>query len=305
MKVLCSIVIVNYNTRDLVETCLMALKALPDLADAPYEIIVIDNGSSDGSRDFLSSYEDEVCTVTLSTENRGFAAGCNLGIAQASGRYILLLNTDAFPQAGAIKLLISSLENQADSGIAGPQLLFPDGRWQRSIGMTLSPRTAWYEAMGLTSLRHVLAMGLWRLTGQWWHSRSVQYVDGACMLIRQEVVQAIGGLDERYFFFVEDAEFCARARAKGWQIRYVPQSHVIHLRGGSSSRKDHVRTVQARIRSEKIFVLNTQGEDAWRHFVFWRRVNFWWRMQLALLAGHRERYTLYNAAYKSYGEATA
>jgi len=264
---------------------------------------VVDNASTDGSHEWLQTLKDERIHCILSPENLGFAKGCNLGIQQASGDAILLLNTDAFPEPGALKTLMTYLEDYPDVGIIGPQLLYPDGRWQRSTGRVLSPRSAFLDAVGITSLQHVLAAWLWPLTGRWWRPQEVEYVDGACMLLRRAMVEQIGGLDERFFFFVEDAEYCARARLHGWKVIYLPQSHVVHLRGGSSSRKNHERTVKMRAHSEKQFVVSFQSEQAWSRVAFWRQVNYWWRMQLAKFTGQKERYERYKTVYQAYGES--
>ncbi|MGC9358724.1 MAG: glycosyltransferase family 2 protein, partial [Anaerolineae bacterium] len=260
-------------------------------------------GSTDGSREWLRSLQNHRFHGIFAPQNLGFAAGCNLGIQEARGDYLLLLNTDAFPRSGAISKLVTYIKRNPDVGIVGPQLIYPDGRWQRSTGRIPSPYAAFLDAMTLTSVQHLLSAALWRSTGRWWRPHLVEYVDGACMLIRQRVVEEIGDLDERFFFFVEDAEFCDRARRHGWKVVHVPQSQVVHLRGGSSSKKNYERAVRARMLSEEIFVRDSQGERAWHRFVFWRRVNFWWRMQWASLWGMRERYAKYEQTYRIYAES--
>lgn len=298
-----SVVIVNFNTLDLLQRCLEQLKEV--LTAFPAEIVLADNASTDGSREWIQALASQQIHCVLSPENLGFAGGCNLGIQQATGEYILLLNTDAFPESGALETLVEYLEQHPDVGIVGPQLVYPGGRWQRSTGRIPSPCSAFLDALGITSFEHTLATIMWPLIGHRWRSRAVEYVDGACMLIRRAVVDQIGDLDERFFFFVEDAEYCARARRHGWKVKYVPQSHVVHLRGGSSSQKDYARTVKLRARSEEILVCAMRGENAWQRVAFWRRVNFWWRMQLAGILRQRQRYARYRAAYQAYTESTS
>lgn len=300
MKKSLAVVIVNFNTLDLLQQCLEHLQKI--LTALPSKIVLVDNASTDGSQEWIQALANEQSHCILSPRNLGFAGGCNLGIQQSTAEYILLLNTDAFPEPGSLQTLVKYLEQHPDVGIVGPQLVYPNGRWQRSTGRVPSPRSAFLDAMGLTSLAHILVTIFWPLTGQWWRPREVEYVDGACMLIRRAVVDQIGSLDDSFFFFVEDAEYCARARQYGWKVIHLPESRVIHLRGGSAAKKDYESTVRFRVRSEKIFFLNTQNEKDWRRLAFWRKVNFAWRMQLARIIGRKELYKRYRTAYQVYKE---
>ncbi len=292
-----SIILLNYNTLELVKRCLKHLDSM-----GASDILIVDNASTDGSREWLQTLHDDRVHCIFSSRNLGFAGGCNLGIQRATGKYILLLNTDAFPESQALEILVAYLEQHPEVGIVGPQLLYPDGRWQRSTGRVPAPFSSFLDTIGITSLAHVAAAILWPLTGRWWTSCEVEYVDGACMLIRHDVVDQIGDLDESFFFFVEDAEYCARARQHGWKVVYVPQSHVIHFRGSSSARKNYEKTVKLRALSEKRFILKNQSEKALHWLVFWRRVNFYWRMWLAQLLRQQGRYQRYQTAYQVYAE---
>lgn len=298
-----SIVLVNYNTLDLIQQC---LEYLNHLADSPVSrIVIVDNGSTDGSRQWLQSLNKERYHVLLSDRNLGFAGGCNLGIQHTTSNYILLLNTDAFLSADALAVLTRYLDEHPDVGIVGPQLLYPDGSWQRSTGLIPSPRSAMLDALGITSMRRVIARLLWQWTGRWWFPYPVEYLDGACMLLRRDMLNQIGGLDERFFFYMEDADLCYRARQRGWQVFYVPQSRVVHLRGGSSSQKNLETSIRLRVQSERIFILSTQGRDAWQRFLFWRRWNYRARMYLACLFGQRRRKAKYRLAWQVYREASS
>jgi GT2 family glycosyltransferase len=296
-----AIVLVNYNTLNLLQEC---LTHLDHLAGSPAtHIVIVDNDSTDGSRQWLQALDREQYCVVLSDHNLGFAGGCNLGIQQTSANYILLLNTDAFLEPGALKLLVTYLDQHPQAGIAGPQLLYPNGHWQRSTGLIPSPKSAMLDALGFTSMVNFTASALWKLTGSRWQPRSVEYVDGACMLIRRVTIDQVGGLDEQFFFFVEDAEFCFRARQYGWKVMYIPQSRVVHLRGGSSSRKNLEQSLKMRVQSERTFVHQTYGAKAEQSFLFWRRLNYCWRMGLASLTGNRERYQRYRTAWQVYDGA--
>lgn len=295
-----SVVVVNYNTRSLLEGCLDTLAAL----DCPFEteVVVVDNGSTDGSREWLASPRETADQIVLSDQNVGFAAGCNLALQRAGGEYLLLLNTDAFPEPGALEILVAYLDAHPGVGIVGPQLVYPGGRWQRSGGRVPSPVTSALHALGVTSAGHVLAAAAWRLAGRWWWPRPIGYVDGASLMVRRAVIEEIGSLSERFFFFLEDAEFCLRARRNGWKVRLVPRSRVVHLRGKSSSQKDFRRAVQMRVAAEAQFVRDAYGEAGWRRYRRWMCLNHRWRLALCQLL-HRSdsacnRYQLTWEAYR-------
>lgn len=292
------VIIVNYNTLGLLRQCLDHLLAIGVEGE---QITIIDNASSDGSREWLQISGADQFQVVLSPHNSGFASGCNLGIRKTTRKYVLLLNTDAFPNQGALETLVEYLEQHTEVGIVGPQLLYPDGRWQRSAGRIPSPRTALLDALGITSVGHIVTAFLSPLTKRWLHPRAVEYVDGACMLIKRVTIEDIGLFDERFFFFVEDAEFCYRARKNGWLTYYIPQSRVVHLRGGSSSQKNHQASTAMQLNSRKLFVEQVYGKEGWKEVAFWSAINYWWRYRvyqiLARNTAKREKYQFLNQTY--------
>lgn len=122
------------------------------------------------------------------------------------------------------------------------------------------------------------------------------------MMIRRQVIQEIGGLDERFFLFVEDAEYCQRARRNGWLVHQLPSSEVVHLRGGSSSKKSREHSARMRLDSERILVLQTAGVQGWRQFLHWRRYNYRARMLLAYIFGRKQRYETYRLLWHLYAQ---
>ena len=150
-----SIIIVNFNSLSYLKDCLLNLHNVNIPFD--FEIIVVDNGSRDGSQEWLKTQSQ--CKYILSSENHGFAKGNNLAIKEAEGEYILLLNTDAFPQRGSIERLINFLETHKQAGIAGPQLNFPDGRWQRGYNIIPSVKKAWMVLF--TDVQNVFYPWIW------------------------------------------------------------------------------------------------------------------------------------------------
>ena len=298
-----SIIIVNFNTLSYLKDCLSNLHSLALPFD--FETIVVDNGSVDGSQEWLKTQSR--CKYILSSENLGFAKGNNLAIKEAKGEYILLLNTDAFPQKGSIERLIDFLDTHKQVGVAGPRLNFPDGRWQRGYNIIPSVKKAWMVLF--TDVQNICYLLIWSTIDKLNHKLShklnhklehkldhklslarylgltrpkqVGYVDGCCMMIKREVIGNIGLLDESFFFFVEDAEFCYRAKQKGYGVYYLPDAHVIHIRGGSSAQKDLEKAVKFRREAEKLFIVRTFGENAWARYSGIMYGNFFIRYRIA------------------------
>ena len=224
-----SIIIVNFNGAGHLERCLRSLHEHPP--STPTEIIVVDNASSDGSADVAATWP-AVRLVRL-PQNVGFSAGNNAGIRVTSAELLLLLNNDTIVPAGAIDRLVARLDADPAVAIVGPRLVDAGGRVERSFGPMISP---WGELRQKITIRlHERGFGPMSA----WVRRSArreQYVDwvsGACLLVRRFVAERIGLLDERYFLYTEDVDFCASARAAGWKVLFTPVAEIVHLRGRS------------------------------------------------------------------------
>ncbi len=226
-----SVIVVNWNTRDLLERCLAAAQA--NAGRVSVELIVVDNASADGSAAMVRERFPGAHLI-LNSDNLGFARANNLGAAAAGGRYLLLINSDAFLTPGALEALVSLADAQPRAGLVGAQLRNADGTFQASH--TPFP-TLWREFLILT--------GLGRLVfGRQFPSRGpddglgpqrVDYVEGACLLARRDAYQAVGGLDEGYFMYAEEVDLCLSMRRHAWEVWYQPAARVTHL-GGASSR---------------------------------------------------------------------
>ncbi|MGH9349695.1 MAG: glycosyltransferase family 2 protein [Vicinamibacterales bacterium] len=218
-----SIIIVSYNVRDDLERCLHSLADQALAVD--HEILVIDNASTDGTADAVRARWAGVRLVEAGA-NLGFSKANNLGIRQSSGELVLLLNGDTLVPAGAIDALVRALDRRPDAAIAGPRLVDAQGRAELSFGRMISP---------LNELRQKLrARGnVERLTSR---ERDVDWVSGACLLVRRADADAVGLLDERYFMYTEDVDFCAAVRARGRRVLFVPSAEIVHLRGRSRQR---------------------------------------------------------------------
>ncbi len=225
-----SIVILNWNTRDMLASCLDCIAQ--SVAGFDVEIIVVDNASSDGSQAMVRERFPHVHLIA-NRENVGFAGGNNQAMAVSGGRYMLLINSDAFLMADALRAMLDLAEASPQVGIVGAQLLNVDGSFQASH--TPFPNL-WQEFLILSGLGR-------RLHGRWYPSQGPEedkgpqiadYVEGACLLVRREAYKEVGGLDEGYFMYAEEVDWCFAMRKKGWQVWYQPAARVIHLGGGSS-----------------------------------------------------------------------
>src|SRR3989338_1386333 len=232
-----SIIICNYNTRRFLEKNLAALKkALKNISS---EIIVVDNGSTDGSASLVSSQFPSVRLIRNS-QNLGYSQGYNQGTKIASGRYILHLNSDIEWSSGSdLKNLISFLDNNPRIGIAGCKIITSGGRLDLPCKRSLPTLTnVLFQFSGLYRIfPGNKLLGEYYLT--YLDENKAQYVDclmGAFMLIRKSVFDQIGLLDERFFIYGEDIDFCFRAVRAGWKIYYYPSLTVLHSHGGTTNK---------------------------------------------------------------------
>jgi len=244
MSVTLSICILTLNARDFLRACLHSIQEHTTL---DHEIIVVDNGSSDGTSDMLQT---EFPTVRLiqNQENLGYTYPNNQAMQLAKGRFIALLNPDTLVHSGAFEQLCEFLESHPDVGIVGPKVLNPDGTLQAPCRRGDSrpwavisyftglakrfPDKAFFNGYLLTHLPED-------------QIHPVDGVSGSCMFIRREVVDQIGYLDERFFAYQEDADYCLRARQAGWQVYYNPEAQITHFGGQGGSRVQPYRSIWA------------------------------------------------------------
>ena len=216
-----SIVIVSFNAQADLARCLESLQAP---AAAGHEIVVVDNASSDGSADVARRFTG-VRVVELPA-NAGFAHANNVGLAVTRGTNVLLLNSDTVVPRGAIDRLLAELDRNPDVAVVGPRLVDGNGRAELSFGRMIGPfNEARQKRLSRSGAVDVM-------------TRRRQYPDwvsGACLLVRRADAEAVGGLDERFFMYTEDVDFCAAIRARGRRILFAPEIEVVHLRGRSAA----------------------------------------------------------------------
>lgn len=223
------IVIVNYNTRADLTACLRSLSAAPPTR--PTTITVVDNGSTDGSVEAMRAECKDAVIIEMG-RNRGFAAANNAGIRASSSALVLLLNSDTLVPDGAIDTLCERLESTGATA-AGPRLIDADGRPEISWGLMLNPLTEWIQSRRVAAAASPLPQARRRVDALTSVERRVDWISGACLLVRRDEAVRAGLLDERYFMYEEDVDFCAALRAHGGAVLFTPASTVIHLRGRS------------------------------------------------------------------------
>lgn len=225
-----SAIVVSYNTREMTLNCLRALYA--DLGDLPAEVWVVDNASTDGSVGAIRAAFPQVRLIA-NERNLGFGAANNQAMAQASGAYFLLLNSDAFLRPGAIAALTTHMREHPHTAAVGPRLLNADGSLQRSCHRFPSPGRAWLENLWVSAAlpRHPMLDDYRR----WAHNapRIVDFVSGACLLVRRVAYEQVGGFDERFFMYAEEADWQRRMTQEGAQVAFTPLAQVTHLAGAS------------------------------------------------------------------------
>ena len=236
MKPDLSIVIVNWNVRDLLRRCLKSIYGSNGAHGAlTVETIVVDNASTDGSAEMVSQAFPQV-TLIANADNRGFTGGNNQGIAISQGRYVLLLNPDTEVMGNALARMIAYADANPEIGALGPMLLNPDGSVQSSRRRFPIPATAFIESTVLQNWfpHHRLLRDYYVLDKPDDVIARVDWVDGACLLARREALEQIGLLDDGYFMYSEELDWCRRAKAAGWEVVYYPPARIVHYRGQSS-----------------------------------------------------------------------
>lgn len=229
-----SILIVNWNTRDDLLACLGSLRGAA--IGVPHEVIVVDNASGDGSADAVAAGFPEV-RLLRAPRNLGFAGGNNLALAEARGELLLLLNPDTLVGAGQLERLVAHLDAEPRVGIVAPRLVYGDGAFQISATPFVEPADVYWEHARFPRALHPRAQREPRRLYPFGEApMAVDTVMGAALLIRRAVVDAIGPLDEGYFMYGEEMDWCRRARGAGWEVHWLPTAEVTHLGGRAAAR---------------------------------------------------------------------
>jgi hypothetical protein len=235
-SLLLSVIIVSYNTREMTLDCLRTLQRELEQSqlEQQTEIWLVDNASRDNSVEAVRAAFPQVLVIE-NPNNSGFGAANNLAMQQARGKYFLLLNSDAFPKPGALRTLLDFADAHPEAGAVGPRLLNADGSLQVSCWKFPSPGRVWLENLGLAALlpRHPVIGDYFR----WAHDaeREVDFVIGACLLLRREVYETVGGFDENFWMYAEETDWQRRMKNAGWRVLFTPAAQVTHLGGASGA----------------------------------------------------------------------
>jgi len=227
-----AVVVVSFETRT---TLLDGLTALESNAGIAIETLVVDNASHDGSPEAVRARFPRV-RVVANAQNVGFARACNQGVRETRAPLVLFLNPDATLEPGALAALASPLEARPRVGIAGPRTRSSNGDIQVSTGPDLSLASEWRQRRLVRGVVHRVPHALAAAEARHAVEHEPDWVSGACLLARREAFLAVGGFDEGFFLYEEDADLCRRVRAAGWQVVFTPTAEVRHARGLSMAR---------------------------------------------------------------------
>ncbi|NWF94045.1 MAG: glycosyltransferase family 2 protein [Syntrophaceae bacterium] len=251
-----SVIIVNWNTKEFLLQCLESVHQ--SVREKGMEVFVVDNGSTDGSVAAVRERFPEVKLIENRT-NLGFARANNQALRLSKGRYVLLLNPDAKVKPGAIDRLTSFMDAHPEAGAAGGQLLNPDGSKQNSIANFPSLAT---ELLNKSLLRWLFPSKYPGKEQDYTEPIEVDSVIGACMMVRRDTMEQVGLLDEDYFLFLEETDWCYRMKRAGWRIYHLPQAEVYHFQGkGAEIEKRRARVEY--FRSRYHFFKKNRGSLQW------------------------------------------
>lgn len=265
-----AVVVVNHNTREHLRECLASVRA-----EGVAEVRVVDNASQDGSAAMVRELFPEVRLIAR-TDNPGYGAAANQGIAACAAPLILLLNSDTRLAPGAAAALARHLDDNPRAGIAGPRLLNPDGTLQSSCFPFLTPLNVLVLNTWLN--RAARAVPGWRdrflPTWKGTPSHTGHWVKGAALAIRREAFAAVGGFDESYFMYAEEVDLCWRMLTAGWEVHYAPVADIVHVEGASTSQVRHAMTAQLFTSLERFYR---------RHYPPGARLRLRWAVVIILL----------------------
>lgn len=228
-----SVIVVNYNTRHLLQEMMTALQN--SASGLSLQIIIIDNASRDGSAEYIRDTWPALDLIANST-NVGFGRANNQALPLLRGRHVLLLNTDAFVSPESLRVALAQLDRYSDCGILGARLVGRDGAVQPSCRYFPTPWNILLQRTGLWKIFR----GSQLIDDADWNDREsaeCDWVPGAFLLVRRQVIEQVGLFDPRFFLYYEEVDFCRTAKAAGWKVRYCPDTDVVHI-GGESAKSD-------------------------------------------------------------------
>ncbi len=300
-----SVIIVSWNVRELLARALASLHTAWKDAEG-MEVIVVDNASTDGSPAMVRRRFPGVHLI-VNRENRGFTGGNNQGIRAARGDFLFLLNPDTEVLDDALHRLITFAQAHPNVGVVGPQLLNPDGSVQSSRRRFPTLPILFLESTWLQPIAPPSLLRRYYVQDRPDHlTQDVDWVTGAAMFVRREVVETVGGLDESFFMYSEELDWCRRIRQAGWRVVYYPEARIIHYEGRSSEQVIPARHIY--FQSSKVhYARKYHGQAVAELLRWWLLGQYLWQMGVEgakWLLGHRrplraERLVAYRQVIRS------
>lgn len=273
-----SVVIVSWNVCDLLRRCLRSvLDANAEHPPANTEVIVVDNASVDGSVEMVRSEFDSVHLIANS-DNRGFPAANNQGLDAGRGRYVLLLNPDTEVVDDALATMVSFADAHPDVGIVGPRLLNPDGSVQSSRRRFPTLTTAFFESTWLEPYAPRRMLERYYVLDRPNDTlQDVDWLTGAALMARRSAIEQVGPLDEGFFMYSEELDWCRRFREAGWRVVYLPTAQIVHHVGKSSEQVVAARHIHFQTSKVRYFrkYHSAVAAEALRWFLL---ANYAWQM---------------------------
>jgi len=274
-----SIIIINWNTRNMLRDCLHSV--YDNAPSSAFEILVVDNASTDGSSEMVSREFPKV-RLLCNSRNVGFAAANNRAMKVAGGSYLLLLNSDTLVHGDVLEQSLEFMRSNSQVGAMGCRVLNADGSLQHSTSQFPSLLNLLLQTCALDRVSYVPFLQRYRMLN--WNrdtARSVDTISGCFMMVRSKCIEEVGLLDDNFFFFGEETDWCRRIRIAGWGVTFAPVGEITHFGGGSSGALNHKRDLMlteatvrlhrknsGRLMASLIFILLT-GFNA-------SRLVFWW-----------------------------
>lgn len=276
-----SVILVTYNSADYIEKCLRSV--INQTHGLGCQIIVVDNHSSDETVEIIKRFQN--IQLFQNTENVGFARAANAGIQHAGGQYVLLLNADTLVKEGAMLTLLKKLQTNAKVGIAGGRLENPDGSLQYSMGKFPTITNLLFDRVPVINL-------LWPVYFQrhaeyYQKDQHPDWVAGSFFMIRREVINSIGLFDEKYFMYMEEVDFCYRAKKAGWLVGFYPAAAITHFDLGKSPEKRYNKAVYQRLGVVRFF-------EKFYAPAKLKQLKWWLRLELALRRTELAKSQLFN-----------
>ena len=282
-----SVIVVNLNSLDLLRNCLRSV--YDNLGRLETEVFVVDNASTDGSHEMVRGDFPQVRLIQ-NKENLGFSKANNQALESSCGRYVFLLNNDAYLLPGSLQKMVMFMDSHLNTGVVGPRLLNEDGSTQPSTNNF--PTLLAMSANKLIGVSHPLARLIKGFSMQHWgydYTREVDMVAGACMGIRREALERVGLLDENIFMYHEDTDFCYRMIKAGWKVCFYPGAEVVHLLVKGQGNSNYYPRQFVHCQTQLYFYRKHYSKITVILYKLVRRMSIAVKMMLVSLPGRKEK----------------